>query len=282
MLWSSASAHRRCVCGPQTPPAYLACRKRGVLTMLTILGQKNRFCDGVNRRSFLKIGALGIGAGGLTLADIFRAEARTGTPTSHKAVINIFLGGGPPHQDMWDIKTEAPREIRGEFQPIQTNVNGIQIGEVFQRIARVMDKCVVIRSITGCADRHDPIQCMTGWPHDSLRPMGGRPSIGSVLAKVQGPAHPSVPPFVGLAAPTQHRPWADAGQTGFLGPAYGPFKPDGPGMDNMRLNGISVAQLDDRRRLMESFDSLRREIDVNGAIQGLDAAQQRALGVDRK
>src|SRR5947209_2979382 len=135
MLWSSASAHRRCVCGPQTPPAYLACRKRGVLTMLTIFGQKNRFCDGVSRRSFLKIGALGIGAGGLTLADIFRAEARTGTPTSHKAVINIFLGGGPPHQDMWDIKTEAPKEIRGEFKPIATKVPGIQIGETFPKIA---------------------------------------------------------------------------------------------------------------------------------------------------
>jgi len=150
---------------------------------------------------------------------------------------------------------------------------------VFERMAQIMDKCVVIRSITGCADRHDAIQCLTGWPHDSLRPMGGRPSIGSVLAKVQGPVHPSVPPFVGLAAPTTHRPWSDAGQTGFLGPAYGPFKPDGPGLDNMRLNGITVDQLSDRRRLMTSFDSLRRDIDMNGAIQSLDAAQERAFGV---
>jgi hypothetical protein len=99
------------------------------------------------------------------------------------------------------------------------------------------------------------------------------------VAKVQGPAHPSVPPFVGLAAPTQHRPWSDAGQLGFLGPAYGPFKPDGPGMENMRLNGVTVDQLADRRRLMQSFDTLRRDIDINGTIQGLDAAQQSALGV---
>ena len=249
--------------------------------MLNIPGPASRYCDGVTRRGFLKIGAFAFGSTYLSLTDIYRAEAETSAPapTSHKAVINVYLGGGPPHQDMWDIKTEAPVEIRGEFQPIQTNVNGIQIGEVFQRMARLMDKCVVIRSITGCADRHDAVQCLTGWPHDSLRPMGGRPSIGSVLAKVQGAAHPSVPPFVGLASPTQHRPWADAGQTGFLGPAFGPFKPDGPGMDNMRLNGISVDQLGDRRRLMQSFDGLRREIDVNGSIQGLDAAQQRALGV---
>jgi hypothetical protein len=247
--------------------------------MLNILGPASRYCDGITRRSALKIGAFAFGASYFSLADLYRAEAQTSAPTSPKAVINVFLGGGPPHQDMWDIKTEAPREIRGEFQPIQTNVAGIQIGEVFPRIARNMDKCVVIRSITGCADRHDAIQCLTGWPHDSLRPMGGRPSIGSVIAKVKGPAHPSVPAFVGLAAPTQHRPWSDAGQTGFLGSAYGPFKPDGPGMDNMRLNGITVDQLNDRRQLLQSFDGLRRDIDMNGSIHGLDAAQERALGV---
>jgi len=137
----------------------------------------------------------------------------------------------------------------------------------------------VIRSITGCADRHDAVQCLTGWPHGSLSAIGGRPSIGAVLARVQGPADPSVPPFVGLAAPTTHRPWSDPGQTGFLGPAYAPFKPDGPGMANLRLNGISIEQLSERRRLMESFDSMRNEIDATGVLQGMDAAQQRALGV---
>jgi hypothetical protein len=251
--------------------------------MLNVFGPATRYCDGVNRRGFLKIGAFAFGATCLNLTDLYRAEATqvaAGVPSnSHKAVINVFLGGGPPHQDMWDIKTEAPSEIRGEFQPIQTNVNGIQIGEVFRRMAGLMDKCVVIRSITGCADRHDAIQCMTGWPHDSLRPMGGRPSLGSVITKVQGAVDPSVPPFVGLCAPTQHRPWSDAGQTGFLGSSYAPFKPEGQGMADMRLNGISVDQLGDRRRLMQSFDNLRRDIDMNGSIQGLDAAQQRALGV---
>ena len=107
--------------------------------MLTIYGQKDRYCDGVSRRSFLKIGGLGVGAGALTLANIFRMEAQAGGGRSqHKAVINIFLGGGPPHQDMWDIKTEAPKEIRGEFKPIATKVNGIQIGEVFPKIAAMM------------------------------------------------------------------------------------------------------------------------------------------------
>ncbi|MSQ97189.1 MAG: DUF1501 domain-containing protein [Gemmataceae bacterium] len=247
--------------------------------MLNIHGPASRYCDGVTRRGVLKIGAFAFGATYFSQADLYRAEANSAAPTSHKAVINIYLGGGPPHQDMWDIKTEAPIEIRGEFQPIQTNVNGIQIGETFQRMAQHMDKCVVIRSVTGCADRHDAVQCLTGWPHGSMATMGGRPSVGSAVAKVMGPADPSVPPFVGLCAPTQHRPWSDSGQAGFVGPAYAPFRPDSQGMADMRLNGISVDRLDERRRLISSFDSLRRDIDINGSIQGLDAAQQRALGV---
>jgi hypothetical protein len=180
---------------------------------------------------------------------------------------------------MWEIKTEAPREFRGEFNPIATRVPGIQIGEVFPRLASLMDKCVVIRSVVGAPDRHDAVMCTTGWPHTSLAPLGGRPSIGAVLAKLKGPVDPSVPPFVGLAARTQHLPWSDAGQTGFLGPSYVSFKPDGPGMANLRLNGISTDQLDDRRRLLSSFDTLRRDIDNTGQLVGMDAATQRALGV---
>ncbi|MEM1068090.1 MAG: DUF1501 domain-containing protein, partial [Planctomycetota bacterium] len=98
--------------------------------MLSILGQPSRYCDGLSRRGFLKIGGLSFGVAGLSLADLYRAEAATGS-SSHKSVINIFLAGGPPHQDMWEIKTEAPSEIRGEFQPIKTNVPGIEICEVF-------------------------------------------------------------------------------------------------------------------------------------------------------
>src|SRR5215213_10279062 len=141
--------------------------------MLSLPFGTSRFCDGITRRNALKVGALSFGAVNLTLADVLRAEAAAKKQdpfarTGHKAVINIFLGGGPPHQDMWEIKTEAPKEIRGEFNPIQTNVTGIQIGETFQRISRLMDKCVVIRSVVGASDRHAAEQCMTGWPHSSL------------------------------------------------------------------------------------------------------------------
>src|SRR5262249_45401196 len=159
-------------------------------------GQSTRFCDGVSRRGFLKIGMLGLGASQFSLADVFRSEARAGSGSQHKAIINIFLGGGPPHQDMWEIKTEAPDDVRGEFKPIATQVPGLQIGEVFPRIAGMMDKFAVIRSVVGAAGGHDGYQCTTGWPKSSLAPMGGRPSVGAVLGKVMGPVDPSVPPFV--------------------------------------------------------------------------------------
>jgi hypothetical protein len=251
--------------------------------MLTILGQNrtDRSCDGISRRGFLRIGALGVGAGALTLADLFRLEAQAGVKpgTRHKSVIMVFLGGGPPHQDMWEIKTEAPKEIRGPFKPIATKVPGIQIGECFPRIAARMDKCVVIRSLVGAVDRHDAIMCMSGWPHTSLAPIGGRPSVGAVLSKTLGPVDPSVPPFIGLARRTQHVPWSDPGTAGFLGIAHSPFKPDGEGMTNLRLKGTSVEHLADRKRLLGSFDGLRKELDTTGNLKALDQMTEKALGV---
>src|SRR5437763_5180753 len=113
--------------------------------MLTIYGNQSRFCDGVSRRNFLKIGALSLG--GLTLPQLLRAEAQSGIRKSHKAVIMIFLPGGPSHQDMFDLKQDAPSEILGEFKPIATNVSGIQISEHMPRIAGIMDKLKIIRSI---------------------------------------------------------------------------------------------------------------------------------------
>jgi hypothetical protein len=249
--------------------------------MLSIFGKPARLCDGVTRRSFLQIGALSFGGLSLSLADILRTEARASeTPRSRpKSVINIFLGGGPPHQDMWDIKTEAPSEIRGEFRPIATRVNGIQIGEVFPRIAAQMDKIAVIRSVVGAFGGHDGFQCMTGWTPADMRSVGGRPGLGSAVAKIQGAVDPGMPPFVGLAAPTGEIRWSDPGKPGFLGPAYGAFKPDGPALANMRLNGTTLDNLADRRRMLTSFDSLRREVDVTGQLQGLDAFTQQAFDV---
>ncbi len=253
--------------------------------MLTVLGEPTRFCDGVTRRAALKIGTFAFGTTALSLADVYRAEAAARgqdpafRPTQHKAVINVFLGGGPPHQDTFDLKPDAPKEIRGEFKPIRTNVPGIEVCEVFPRMAAMMDKFAVIRSIVGAKGGHDAYQCTTGWDHRSLAAMGGRPSVGSVLARLQGPVDPSVPPFVGLAERTGHVPWSDPGQVGFLGPTFAAFKPSGPDLANMKINAVNQTELADRKTLLAGFDNLRRDLDANGSLAGMDDHTARAMDV---
>ena len=248
--------------------------------MLTILGQKTKYCDGVSRRSFLKVGGLASGAfGAVTLADLMRAEAGSPRKNSEKAIINIFLGGGPPHQDMWEIKTEAPSEIRGEFSPISTSVPGIQIGECFPKLAGMMDKLAVIRSVVGCSGGHDAFQCFSGWNRNSLQSIGGRPSIGSVLSRIHGPSDPSIPASVALAAKTSHVPWSEPGAPGFLGAAHQPFRPNGGGMENLTLNGVTLDRLQNRGQLLTSLDNMKRTADATGMMDGVDAFTSAAFGV---
>lgn len=242
--------------------------------MLKIGGkEKDTFCDGLTRRNFLQVGALGVG--GLTLPQLLRAESASGRSTQ-KAVINIFLPGGPPHQDMWDIKSDAPSEIRGEFSPIRTNVPGIQIGEMFPRMARMMDKFTIIRSMVGSDGRHDAFQCMTGRSKLN-QPAGDWPALGPVLSKVQGAARGDMPASVGLAPEMGEMRWADPGRAGFLGTAHNPFQPNGAGQSDMVLNGVSVERLRDRERLLTSFDNFRRDVDQSGAIEGMDAFNRQAF-----
>src|SRR5262245_6971043 len=113
--------------------------------MLTVWGGRERFCDGITRRGFLQVGAFGAG---LTLADMLRlrgeaAEARA----SARAAIMICLPGGPSHMDMYDLKPDAPKEFRGEFRPIDTNVPGVQISEHFPLQAKMWDRLAAVRSV---------------------------------------------------------------------------------------------------------------------------------------
>tara|TARA_Y100000814_G_C12321614_1_gene398444 strand:- start:294 stop:1427 length:1134 start_codon:yes stop_codon:yes gene_type:complete len=177
---------------------------------------------------------------------------------------------------MWEIKTEAPKEIRGPFQPISTNVSGIQIGECFPKIASIADKSAFLRAVVGCEGRHDSFQCMTGWRHADMRPLGGRPALGSVMHKLKGPVDPSVPPYIGMKTDGV---WRNPGTPGFLGSAYGPFIPDGQGLNDMKLNGITTDRLSDRKQVLASIDRLRRNADSDGSLEGLDAYQQQAFDV---
>lgn len=243
--------------------------------MLTLLGDQYRLCDGLSRRSFLKIG--GLAMGGLTLPQLLRAESQSSTGRSGKSIIMIFLSGGPPHQDMFDLKTEAPVEIRGEFSPIATRVPGIDICEHLPLLAQRTDRTAIIRSVVGSEGRHASFQCLTGWTTRN-QPTGGWPSLGATVSKMYGSREAGIPPSVSLTPKMKSGGWADAGQSGFLGLAHAPFKPNADGAGNLVLNG-SLDKLADRRTLLAKLDRLRRDADASGVMEGIDAFNEQAFGI---
>ena len=249
--------------------------------MLTLLGSTQRHCDGIGRRHFLSIGGLALG--GLSLPRILEAQDNSGAPRGrklgHKAVIMIYLSGGPSHQDMYDLKMKAPLEIRGSFKPISTNLPGTQICEHLPRLAKMMDKVAIIRSLHGCPDQHASDLCMSGYPIGGGQRQSGRPSLGACVSKLHGSIHPAIPPFVGLTIKTRHAPYSNPGYPGFLGPAHAPFQPTGEGIADMKLNGITLDRLADRKTLLTSFDRFRSSIDNQGVYEGADIYTRQALDV---
>ena len=251
--------------------------------MLTIVGpRQNGFCDRLDRRSFLQIGGLALGGASLSLPQLLRAEQAADTagqqPSRHKAVINIFLSGGPPHQDLVDLKPDAPSEIRGEFLPVATNVPGIQICELLPKLAAMTDKLAIIRSLVGSDGRHASFQCQTG-RRFANQIAGGWPSMGSHVSKLQGSVDPAVPPFVGLAPKMITSTWADPGQPGFLGPSHAPFLPNAEGKKDMVLNGVDSDRFGTRKSLLKNFDTLRRDVDASGMLRGMDKFTEQAFGI---
>ncbi len=251
--------------------------------MLTIVGpRQDGFCDRLDRRSFLQIGSLALGSATLSLPQLLRAEQAAATnsqpTTRHKAVINIFLSGGPPHQDLVDLKPDSPSEIRGEFLPVATNVPGIQICELLPKLAAMTDKLAIIRSLVGSDGRHAAFQCQTG-RRFANQIAGGWPSMGSFVSKLQGAVDPAVPPFVGLAPKMITSTWADPGQPGFLGPSHAPFLPNAEGKKDMVLNGVDTDRFGTRKSLLKNFDTLRRDVDASGMLKGMDKFTEQAFGI---
>jgi hypothetical protein len=239
--------------------------------MLTIRGGGSpAYCDGFTRRQFLKIGGLALG--GMTLFDALAAEAQTGIRHNHKSVIMIYLPGGPAHQDTWDLKMDAPAEIRGEFKPIKTNVPGVEVCEYMPKLAQMMDKFAIVRSLVGARDEHASNLCLTGYTQ-AENSQNHAPDMGSVISYLQGPVDKTVPAFVNLARHTQHPPYNDPGP-GFLGLAHGALNPNGPMMDDMVLQGVTLDRLANRRQLLSSLDRFRKGVDN---LQGIDALHQRAF-----
>jgi len=235
--------------------------------MLSLLGSRSRYCDGLTRRSFLQVGSLALG--GLTLPKLFQAEAQAGVQRSHKSVIMVYLSGGLAHQDTFDLKPNAPAEIKGEFKPIDTNVPGIQIGEHLPRLAANMDKMALVRSIVGLRDEHSSFHTMTGYGMSETQ-RSNKPHVGAVIAKALGQVDPVVPAFVDLFPIMQHKPY-NSPAAGPLGRMANPVKLDGNDLDVMKPQGLTLQHLDERRQLLEKLDGMRRD--------SMDIYYQRAFDV---
>jgi len=261
--------------------------------MLTILNQPTTRCT---RREVLVAGALGFG--GLTLADLLRAEAAAGAQ-SIKSIINVHLDGGPPQHDTIDPKPDAPEEIRGEFRPIATKLTGLFVSELMPKVASIADRFAFIRSLVGSAGAHDAFQCQSGFPAKDLQNIGGRPALGCVVTKLQGSADDPVPAFVDLM---QGRPLVrNSARPGFIGPAYSAFRPDiskmfarelEPAMKNelaargdnhtiqlTLADGLTTEQLEDRTKLLAGFDDTRRDLDTSGTMEAMDKFNKQALSI---
>lgn len=241
---------------------------------LTLLGEPSRYCDGVSRRSFLKIGGLAFGS--LSLAGLLRAEEQAGIRSSKKSVIMVYLAGGISHQDTFDLKPEAPVGIRGEFKPIDTAVPGVRISEHLPLLAGVADRMAMIRTVVGQRDEHSSYQSLTGHLMDETIRQG-YPSFGSVIAKLNGHTDAVTPAFVDLFPTMQHRPYNSPGP-GSLGPRFAQVKADGEQLASMKLRYVTTAQLSDRRRLLGTLDGFRRGLD-SVAAGGLKADYQKAFDV---
>jgi uncharacterized protein (DUF1501 family) len=265
--------------------------------MLPIFGRKHRKCDGLSRRDFLAAGAMGFGS--FSLADLLRSEAQAGIGGSHKAIINIHLDGGPPQMDMIDPKPDAPKEVRGEFSPISTKVPGLYLSELLPKTASIADKIAFIRSLVGSTGQHNAYQCMSGFDNKDMAAMGGRPAMGSVIAKLRGSTRDAAPAFVDMM---QGRPLArNSARPGFLGPSFGPFRPDISHLFSRKLedgmvkelakkganhrtslslgDGLTAERLADRTSLLASMDRIRRDVDASGMMDAADRFTQQAVGI---
>jgi len=240
--------------------------------MLTVLGPRARYCDGVSRRSFLQLGAL---AGGLTLPQLMRAEAASGK-TSHKSVIMVYLTGGLAHQDTFDLKPNAPAEVRGEFRPIPTNVSGVQFCEHLPKLAKCMDKLVVLRAVVGQRDEHSSWQSYTGTTMDTAK-RENKPHFGSVVARMQGQTDPVIPAFVDLSPTMQHKPYNTPGPAN-LGRTAAAVKVDGDEIAVMKNLAVTPEQLRDRKVLLDNLDAFRKASGQSNAV-ATDTFHDRAFDV---
>jgi hypothetical protein len=255
-------------------------------------------CEGFARRDFLKLGCAGVL--GLTLPQLLKleAQAQASQPANGRTerraqnVILVWLAGGPATIDMWDLRPNAPANIKGEFKEIETSANGIKICEHLPRMARVMDKCTIIRGFAHTIPSHGTA---TVWMTTGNKPTPAvqYPSMGSLVARLIPPSQ-GVPPYISFNEMRNGL----AGQAGYLGTSYNPFIVEGtPGRangarnqtaGNLRVRGITLPtgftldQLENRNRLLQQIDAgfaaADRQTDL---VDGLDTFHRQALDILR-
>lgn len=251
--------------------------------MLRLEGNSFQNCSGTTRRNFLQLGVPLLGLG---LADLLRLEsqaAEAGRPAHQKSLIVFWTDGGVSQQDTYDVKPLAPAEYRGGYQSIRTNVPGVVLGERLPLQARVMDRLSIVRSVHHENGIHAPSAhwMQTGYFGPTLaRNAAQKPSFGSVISRSIGSRQPPMPAYVTI-------PKSEAfGYQGavYLGKAFNPFEVGAdPNAKDFRVpnlslpEGLSVRSVDARRTLLKTFDTLRRDIDESGVMEGLDTFKRQAL-----
>ena len=252
-------------------------------------GQTSAYCDGSSRRSFVQLGVAGMASVGLSQILAAKEQSQAaGKSSKDTSVILLWLDGGPGHMDTYDMKPEAPAEYRGIWKPIPTNVRGMEVTELFPLQARIADKFSVVRSL-----HHDSGDHFTGghWMLtgrgegvSGANTKGKYPFIGSVATKVTGARRPGMPSHVAVpyGMSIGLRPGYFGGN--YLGIHHNPFETEGdPNADNFQVRNVGLSQdlsldrLNDRRALLTSVDSLRREADASGIFESMDRFDRTAF-----
>jgi hypothetical protein len=258
--------------------------------MLSFEGKKGaRFCDGLTRRDFLRVGALSGGALGLSLADL--CGLRAGGPSRRSGEINcilLFLVGGPSQLDTWDLKPGAPDNVRGPFRPTRTNVTGVQICEHFPRMARMADRYAIVRSVYHrAAPIHETGHQLMQTGH-LFRGDQEHPHYGAAVSHLRGPGRGGLPPFVVLPGPVGNTGVSVShGQgAGYLGARHEPFFLRGdPAAPSFRISdlsapaGVDPARLQRRRALLDAIDDAQRAFDTSEDSRPRDRAHEQAFGL---
>jgi hypothetical protein len=239
--------------------------------MLRFVGPAHSGSGRFTRRSFLQAGTLALG--GLSLADILRAEARAdqSRPSPQKSVIYIVLAGGPSHLDTYDPKPAAPSEYRGPIPTISTSVPGVHFSELLPFQARDLHNLALLRGIQSVENDHYLSEVYSGLP----RSAGQRPAFGSIISKL-APGQTVLPPYIALneraVDPFEFE------KPHYIGAAHAPFRPFGESLEDMQPVASSE-RLGDRRQLLRMFDGLRKTLDQPDIADGLDQFQVKALDI---